>query len=37
MSAFLEIDLLGDLTKGVYLSEAGVVKQFCGFGIWSNT
>jgi hypothetical protein len=34
-----------DLAAGVYLSEAsspprfllGVVKQFCRFGIWSNT
>jgi hypothetical protein len=39
-SLFLKIDLYG-----VYLSEApspprflfGVVKQFCRFGIWSNT
>ncbi len=42
---FLKIDLLRNLAAGVYLSEApsplrflfGVVKQFCRFGIWSNT
>ena len=42
---FLNIDLERDLAAGVYLSEApfptrfvlGVVQQFCGFGIWSNT
>ncbi len=42
---FFKIDLQRDLAAGVYLSEApspprflfGVVKQFCRFGIWSNT
>jgi hypothetical protein len=45
MSAFLKIDQLRDVAAGNYLSAApspprflfGVEKQFCKFGIWSNT
>jgi hypothetical protein len=45
MSAFLKIDQKRYFAAGVYLYEApfppwflfGVVKQFCRFGIWSNT